>query len=348
MPTALTPAYGASTFSATGTVSVNFGSNADRGLFGVVFFSNNVNPNTANVTSVVIDPAGANISCTLGARRAGSPTLGSPGILYSFWANGSGMPTGTVDVVVTSDTTNGQPRIVCLPLEDAVTISSEAVSSGLNLVPSVSIASATGSKVFGILSTFLADGQSISPAAPATQIDRILEADAAQFVGAIWLEDGASFVLMNGTITGATPAWAMTAVSVQGAVSVTPVTATLNGALSSITGNVSSVPLTPTATLAGALNSITGPVSTGAVQGRLTSALPLRDAARVVLANRSDVVVHVMTLADLVSVALLSGQSITSGIWTASGAFAPGTSYAVMYSVGGTRIGCEIITATVV
>jgi hypothetical protein len=107
-----------------------------------------------------------------------------------------------------------------------------------------------------------------------------------------------------------------------------------------------STPSTPTATLNGALDSITGNLAATAVQGRLTSALPLRDAARVVLANRSDVAVHVQGIADLASIALLSSQSIAAGIWTAVGPFVPGVTYAVTYGVGGTRIGCEIIVAT--
>ena len=125
-----------------------------------------------------------------------------------------------------------------------------------------------------------------------------------------------------------------------------PITATLNGALDTITGNLVVGPGAITATLSGSLDSITGNVTVGGTTGRLTSQLPLRDAARVVLANRSDVAVHVLGKPGLNSVVLLGSQSIASGIWTAAGPFTPGTRYNVVYEVGGEPIGCEIITAT--
>jgi hypothetical protein len=126
-----------------------------------------------------------------------------------------------------------------------------------------------------------------------------------------------------------------------------PPTATLNGTLDTITGAIVAGAAAITADLNGTLDSITGAVTVGGVTGRLTSALPLRDAARVVLANRSDVAVHVMAKPGLASVQLLAAQSITSGIWTGTGPFTPGQRYNVVYEVGGEPIGNEIITATV-
>lgn len=126
------------------------------------------------------------------------------------------------------------------------------------------------------------------------------------------------------------------------------VDATLNGALDTITGAVTVGAGAITAELAGALDTITGTVSAGGSTGRLTSALPLRDAARVMLANRTDVAVHVMAKPGLASVIVLSAQAIVSGIWTAAGPFTPGTRYNVLYEVGDEPIGSEIITATTV
>lgn len=343
MPNSLTPAYAASTFSSTCTASVNFGGNPDRALFGVIFFDNNVDPNTANVTSVVVDPGGANIACTLGARRAGSTTLGVGGIFYSFTA--VGMPTGTVNVVATCDVGTGRPSMICLPLDDVISVSVEQASTALSLSPSVTVPSAADQTVFGILAMFISDAQTVAASSPATQLVRILEANAGGLCGAIWQEAGAASVVLDGTITSPTPRWALTAISASGPGVGSGAITTLDGALNTVTGEIASVPLTPTSTLTGALNGITGAVSAGAVQGILMSALPLRDAARQVLANRSDVAVHVQTLATLATVQLFAGQSIVSGIWTGAGPFLPGQPYAVTYGVGGTRIGCEIITA---
>lgn len=125
-----------------------------------------------------------------------------------------------------------------------------------------------------------------------------------------------------------------------------PPTATLSGSLDTITGAIVAGPAAITADLNGALDSISGNLAVGGSTGRLTSQLPLRDAARVMLANRSDVAVHVLAKPGLGSVLLLSAQSITSGIWTAAGPFTPGQRYNVLYEVGGEPIGCEIITAT--
>lgn len=126
------------------------------------------------------------------------------------------------------------------------------------------------------------------------------------------------------------------------------ITATLSGSLDTITGSVTAGAAAITATLNGALDTITGNAAAGGFTGRLTSQLPLRDAARAVLANRSDVAVHVLGKPGLASMMLLGSQSIVSGIWTAPGPFTPGTRYNVLYEVAGEPIGCEIITATVV
>lgn len=524
MPFARTPAYGSNSFSATQSASVDFGSNANRGLLGFIFFDNNFNPAVPTLTSVVIDPGGAAVSCTLGARRSGSIVLGPQGYCYAFWASGASVPTGVKTVTATANDGNGKPRMWCVPIDDATAISAEAVSTGLSLAPSVTVSSAASRVVFGLLAAYILDSQTVTPTAPATQVSRVLEAAAAGLAGAIWQEAGAASVTIDGAYTGSTAPWAMTAWSVTGASDTTPpiitgpagatgatsaislaenitavhtftanesVTWSINGgadaarftigsgtgalvfatapnfeaptdadtnntyivgvratdtagnpttqtctvtvvnaneaptfagpSVANLSGTVgdainvtdlatrftdpdsgdtgtyttggswptgpvltsagvlqgvfpaagtygsltvirtdassltatsnafsitASAPVTPTATLNGALDSITGNLSATAVQGRLTSALPLRDAARVVLANRSDVAVHVQAIATLTSIALLSAQSITSGIWTAVGPFVPGTTYAVTYGVGGTRIGCEIITAT--
>jgi hypothetical protein len=126
-----------------------------------------------------------------------------------------------------------------------------------------------------------------------------------------------------------------------------PATATLNGALDTVTGSITAGAAAITSALAGTLDTITGNLGVGGVTGRLTSVLPLRDAARVMLANRSDVAVHVLGKPGLASVIALGAQSIASGIWSGTGPFTPGTRYNVMYEVGGEPIGCEIITATV-
>lgn len=132
------------------------------------------------------------------------------------------------------------------------------------------------------------------------------------------------------------------------AITITDVTepvATLAGALDTITGAVVAGAAAIIADFNGALDGITGAVLAGGTTGRLTSALPLRDAARVALANRSDVAVHVLGKPGLASVMALNAQSIASGIWTAAGPFTIGQRYNVMYEVGGEPIGCEIITA---
>jgi hypothetical protein len=215
MPNLLTPAFGASTFSATLTIPVNFGSNPNRALFGQVFFDKNFEPNVGDVTSVVIDPTGANIACTIGARRAGVTVLGQPGFLQSFAAAGS-LPTGTKDVVITANTADGLPRGWCQPLDDTTALSAEVTSTGFNTAPSATVSSATGRKVYAMVAGSLADGQTITPSAPATQATRVLQAAAANFAGAIWQEDGAASVTIDGSYTGSTTQWAVTAFSATG------------------------------------------------------------------------------------------------------------------------------------
>lgn len=123
-------------------------------------------------------------------------------------------------------------------------------------------------------------------------------------------------------------------------------TATLSGSLDTITGNLVAGAAAITADLNGALNSITGNLAAGGSTGRLTSQLPLRDAARITLANRSDLAVAVLAKPGLGAVSVLGAQSISSGIWTNAGPYTPGTRYNVLYEVAGEPIGCEIITAT--
>lgn len=124
------------------------------------------------------------------------------------------------------------------------------------------------------------------------------------------------------------------------------ITATLAGTLDTITGAITAGAADVSATLAGTLDSITGNLAAGGNTGRLTSTLPLRDAARLVLANRNDLVVHVLGKPGLGSVILLNPQSTNSGgLWTAPGPFIPGNRYNVMYELAGEPIGCEIITA---
>lgn len=222
MPNALTPAFGASGFSATQTVSVNFGTNANRALLGVVFFDNNVAP-ASTVSSVVIDPAGANLACTLGARRAGSTALGVQGYFYAFWASGASVPTGTKDVVATSVSPDGKPRVWCLPLDDVSAISGEAVATGLSLAPSVALSSATGQTVYAMMAiSGMLDSQTLTPGTGTTSIARVLEATAGGLAGGIWQEAGAASVTIDGTYTGATAQWAMTAWSVTGASGTAP------------------------------------------------------------------------------------------------------------------------------
>lgn len=153
-----------------------------------------------------------------------------------------------------------------------------------------------------------------------------------------------AFVFEIGDAAGGSAATTLAYVSVVAAAA--PPTATLSGSLDTITGNLTVGAGAISATLNGTLDSITGNTSVGGSTGRLTSQLPLRDAARLVLANRSDVCVSVQAKPGLAPVALFAAQSITSGIWTAAGPFTPGSRYNVLYEVGGEPIGCEIITAT--
>jgi hypothetical protein len=227
MPFARTPAYGTSGpsgFSATQSVAVDFGSNANRGLLGDIFFENNFNPTVPTLVSVVIDPGGAAVSCTIGARRAGS-VLNVSGYFYAFWAVGASVPTGVKTVTATASDGNGKPRMRCFPIDDATAISAESVNTGFSLAPTVTVSSAASQVVFGLLAAYILDSQTVAPTAPATQVTRVVEAAATGLAGAMWQEAGAASVTLDGTYTGSMTQWAMTAWSVTGHV------ASLTGAI---------------------------------------------------------------------------------------------------------------------
>lgn len=214
-----TPAFASGSFAASRTVSVDLGSGADRALLLNVGNIGNITPGGTPISSAVIDPTGANITMTAGTERSGVTIWGQAGKSRTFHYAGAGMPTGTVNVVVTLSDGNGKPAVWALPLAGVTSISSPVDTTAFSTTPSSgSVSSATGNKVVGFISiTGISDANAMTPSSPATLVDRVLITDCSELPGAIWVEDGAATVTLDGTVAGATPIWGMTTWSLAGA-----------------------------------------------------------------------------------------------------------------------------------
>jgi hypothetical protein len=219
MPNLNTMVFAESSFAGSQDVTVNFGSNADRGLLLVIFNEGNTTPGGTSISSAVIDPGGAALSMTLGTEQSGGTIFGLAGKYNTAKYVGASTPTGGVTVRVTMADGNGKPRVWALPVDDVTAISADARANASSTTPSVTISSATSDVVVGFVSVpGIGDGITISPTSPATAHKRVLNADCANIGGSVWQEAGVASVTIDGTFS-TSQVWAMSAYSLTGGAS---------------------------------------------------------------------------------------------------------------------------------
>lgn len=251
--------------------------------------------------------------------------------------------TGVHWVQVTCSAGNAKPSLTVVTFDNVASIAAGVAISHNGTAFNQSVTTTTNDVAVALMYLDASNASTLTVTGPAVQRVRGAQNRTNGYQSLVWESAGlASSTTIAGT-AGSGTGWQGTKWAVTG--SVVP-TATLSGSLDTIIGNLVAGASAITADLNSPLDTITGNLAVGGATGRLTSVLPLRDAARVVLANRSDVCVSVQAKPGLAPVALFGAQSITSGIWSAAGPFAPGARYNVLYEVGGEPIGCEIITAT--
>lgn len=178
-------AGGAGEFFAVRTIpDVNFGSGADRACIVSAFDNGSL---SVAVTSVVIDPTGANITMVPETSYGRDTMTGNSGFTRRFRYAGPDMPTGLKTVVITA--TGGADAILCarvMTMDGVTAIAAgvDAIVSGLTA--SVTVPSAAGHVVIG---DFLAGGvpdlRTVAAVSPATLIRRVVVADHYLLQGAI-------------------------------------------------------------------------------------------------------------------------------------------------------------------
>lgn len=204
----LTPAFAGGSFAATRDVSVNFGSNADRGCLVLVFSEGVVTAGGTPITSCVIDPAGANLAMTAGTEQSGVTVIQSGGKVRAFWLASSSVPTGAKTIRVTCADGNGKPQVWALPFDGYTAVSAESLANGGTTTPAVTVASATGATVAAMVFAYAhPDTATMAPAGPATLVKRVLVADNPNLTGAMWQEAGASSVTIDGTWSAPSAVW---------------------------------------------------------------------------------------------------------------------------------------------
>lgn len=198
---------GSTSFVATRDISVDFGSGSNRAIIGLAYTHGS---SAEAISSVVIDPAGAAIACTLGAEI--TTAWGASGArIRPFWLDGATVPTGVKTVRVTCAGANGKPALWAMPMSDITSVGSAVSASAGNSTPSVSLTGSTADVWAAFVTSYAQPDTSVmSPTSPSTLVgSRVLAADDATARGALWTRAGVASGAIAGSWSSPTPVWQM-------------------------------------------------------------------------------------------------------------------------------------------
>lgn len=198
-------------------IGLDFGTNPNRGIILWVWTNGYFTaPDGTQVASVAIDPAGANIAVTgSGPSRVSTSSsgVGGNGRLQMWYLASSSIPTGVKNIRVTAADGNAPLNVWAMSIDDVTVLSAPSYSEAYSAAPSLTIASASGAKVFGFVGEYaIPDAWTFTPSSPATQYRRINSTDMPYLQGVVWQEAGAASVTLDGTASN-TYFWVMEGIS---------------------------------------------------------------------------------------------------------------------------------------
>lgn len=158
------------------------------------------------ITSVVLDPGGANITLTAGT--ATQSVSGSTNFYVNSWSNNywyaGSLGTGTKTLRVTLADGSAKPQAWAMTRSGVSAISAPVEAFGANNAPVVTITSAVFRDVIGFCRMIVLDDTwSADPNSPATQISRVKSTDALFLRGGAWIEAGTASVVLDGNVRNA-------------------------------------------------------------------------------------------------------------------------------------------------
>lgn len=139
-------------FSTTADISLDFGSGADRALLvRAVSYGDAIVSGGVGITSVIIDPGGANINVPLNTEYSlPSATWGTAQSKAREGTLTTGLPTGVKTVRITCANANTRPTLWGAVVSGVTAVGTPVISSGTGTLVSVAVPSASGRTCIGM------------------------------------------------------------------------------------------------------------------------------------------------------------------------------------------------------
>lgn len=258
----LTPAFKSTTFASVLDITVDL-----TGADGLLVQVLNVGASNTPINSVVVDPAGVNITLTAETEQSASTLIGISGRVRAFKYVGS-LPQTSVTIRVTLNDGNCKPHVWVQPISGYSAISAMTTVTGGSTSVTAAVASATGRTVLSFLfAADYLDTSTITGTGTTSVLRRVLRTDGGSNTqaGAILSTPGqaSASVTATGSTTFGQPsinAWSLTPAAAAADLggNVTLADATPGGGLSSVASSLGGAVTLDDAAPAGTLGAAPG------------------------------------------------------------------------------------------